>query len=456
MPLLYLVKREQQIAYAKELDGLTQRSEIESLRPIKDEQGILRVGGRLKHSACPYEVRVPIILPQKSRLSWLLIRDAHEHTHHGHVQVMMQYLRARYWIPKLRLELRTFVQKCVTCKRYEHPLGEQLMSDLPYDRINPCKAFLHTGIDYAGPIQMKETLKTRTNFRKVWIAVFVCMVTRAIHLDIITDLTSAAFIQCFKRFVGRRGACETLYSDNAKTFVGASKELKNALEQWNTEETHKKLNSFGTSWKFMTSGAPHQGGIYEAGVKSFKYHTRRVIGDQKWDYEQYMTLLIEIEAILNSRPINPLSDDPNDLCALTPGHFLVGEPLKVPHRIDPPSRTKPSMRHIWGELQKMREHFWKRWSMEYLPTLQPRKKWRRENESYKLGQLVIIKEENLPPAQWLLGRITELIKSEDGLVRSVELKTYTEQEKLYRPVQKICVLPVEGAEIEQDNEQTQN
>lgn len=451
--LLYLVKREQQLAYAKELNGIMKGSEIESLYPIKDEQEILRVGGRLKHSACPYEMRVPMILPAKSRLSWLIIKDAHEETNHGHVQVMMQYIRARFWIPKLRLELRAFVQKCVKCKRYEHPMGEQLMGNLPFDRVNPCKPFLHTGVDYAGPILIKESLKTKTNKRKCWIVLFVCLNTRAIHLDIVTDLTSAAYIQCFKRFIGRRGACETLYSDNATTFVGASKELKEALKRWDIEETHKKLNSFGTKWAFMTAGAPHQGGIYEAGVKSTKYHLRRVIGNQSWTYEQYLTLLIEIEAILNSRPIYPLSDDPNDLQALTPGHFLFGEPLKVPARIDPPPNTNFTMKRIWAEAQSMKEHFWKRWVEEYLPTLQPRKKWRKENEGYKIGQLVIIRDENLPPAQWLLGRIIELIKGKDGLVRSVELKT--ESGKLSRPVQKICILPVEGAEVEQEKEQKQ-
>lgn len=386
-------------------------------------------------------MRVPIIIPQGTRLSWLLINEAHETLNHGHVQIMMQYLRAKYWTPKMRLELRAFVRKCVVCKRYEHPLETQWMGDLPKERTTPCKPFTYTGVDYAGPIEMKEYLKTRTNKRKCWIAIFVCMVTRAIHLDIVTDLTSAAYIQCFRRFVGRRGTCKKLFSDNATTYVGAEKEFKAADEKWNTAETHKQLNSFGTSWEFMTPSALHQGGIYEAAVKSAKYHLRRVIGNKSCTYEQFLTVLIEIEAILNSRPIYALSDDLNDTQALTPGHFLIGDPFKVPISIEPPEITKPSVVMLWNELQEMKNHFWKRWLSEYIPTLQKRGKWRKEINHFKVGQLVIIKDDNLPPAQWLLGRIIELIYGKKDVVRSVKIKTQTST--LMRPVQKICILPIE-------------
>lgn len=322
------------------------------------------------------------------------------------------------------------------------------MGDLPFDRVNLCKPFLHTGIDYAGPIEIKDSLHPRSPKRKCWIAVFVCLMSRAIHLDLVTHLTSAQFLECFRRFVGRRGACEILYSDNATTFVGASKELKSALEIWHTEETIKKINSFGTNWRFMTAGAPHQGGLYEAGVKSTKHHLRRVIGGQCWTYSQYNTLLIEIEAILNSRPLYELSDDPNDTQALTPGHFLIGKALKVPARMNLPPKTDFSVKRIWAETQNMKENFWKRWIIEYLPTLQTRKKWREEKQDYQVGRLVVIKDENLSPAHWLMGRITELIKDEDGLVRSVKLKTVSGH--LSRPVQKICLLPVDSEGIPED------
>lgn len=444
----YLIKREQETFYAKELKGNMNKSKLEPLKPIRDQDGILRVGGRLKHASCPYEMKVPIILPPKSRLTWLIMHEAHETTKHGHVQVMMQYVRERYWIPRLRYELRDFVGRCVTCKRYDHPMGVQLMGDLPFDRVNLCKPFRRCGVDYAGPIEIRDSPHPRAPRRKVWIAVFVCLMSRAIHLDIVLDLTSAEFLDCFKRFVGRRGRCDIVYSDNATTFVGASKELKAALKIWYADETIKKISSFGTNWKFMTAGAPHQGGVYEAAVKKTKHHLRRVIGGQCWMYSQYNTLLIEIEAVLNSRPLYELSDDPNDMQALTPGHFLFGEAPKVLARMDPPPKTKYSVKKIWAEAQNMKENFWNRYLVEYLPTLQVRKKWTKENCDYEIGQLAVIKDENLAPAHWLMGRIVELIPSNDGLVRSVKLKTATGQ--LSRPVQKICILPVDSEGISEE------
>lgn len=448
--LKYLIKLQQRVSYPKELNNEFNNSELQSLRPIIDDDGILRVGGRLKHAACAYEQKVPVIIPPKTRLSWLIMNEAHENTHHGHIQLMMQYIRDRFWIPKLRHELRTFVNKCVTCKRYEHPLGTQLMGDLPKEKVTPCKPFTYTGVDYAGPIELKEYLKTTIRTKKAWIAIFVCLQTRAVYIDIVTDLTSAAFISCFKRFVGRKGKCLRLFSDNATTFVGASKELLAAYRAWNTSETHRKLNSYGTSWQFMTPAAPHQGGIYEAAVKSAKYHLRRVIGKRSGTYMQLIDLLIEIESILNSRPIYALTDDPDDEQALTPGHFLYGEAPRVPMPIDPPELTNNSIVQLWKDTKLMKEHFWERWSKDYLPTLQKRGKWRKENQNYKIGQVVIIKDENLAPAHWLLGRIVELIPGKDNLIRSVKIKT--KNSILSRPVQKICILPVEEAEIEEQNQ----
>lgn len=447
--LKYLIKFQQKESYTKELSNEFDNSELISLRPIIDDEGILRVGGRLKHAACAYEQKVPVIIPPKTRLSWLIMNDAHENTHHGHIQLMMQYIRERFWIPKLRHELRAFVNKCVTCKRYEHPLGSQLMGDLPKEKLTPCKPFSYTGVDYAGPIELKEYLKTTIRTKKAWIAIFVCLQTRAIYLDIVTDSTSAAFISCFRRFIGRKGKCVKLFSDNSTTFTGASKELLAAYKVWNTLETHRKLYFYGTSWQFMTPAAPHQGGIYEAAVKSAKYHLRRTIGKKSGTYMQLIDLLIDIEAILNSRPIYALTDDPDDVQALTPGHFLYGEAPRVPMPIDPPELTNNSIVQLWKDTQQMKEHFWERWLKDYMPTLQKRGKWQKDNQDYKIGQIVIIKDENLAPAHWLLGRIVEIVPSKDNLVRSVKIKT--KNSILSRPVQKICVLPVETSEVEQPN-----
>lgn len=191
----------------------------------------------------------------------------------------------------------------------------------------------------------------------------------------------------------------------------------------------------------MTPGAPHHGGIYEAGVKSMKHHLKRVTGTRTLEHRQFRTLLCNIEAIMNSRPITPLTDDPTDMQALTPGHFLINGPLIVPPPFRHVNEENLEGRKLWIERQKMLEHFWQRWKNEYLTTLQERKKWRREKENVKIGQLVLIRDENLPPTQWRLGRIAELLPGRDDLIRNVMIKTTRGTFK--RPVQKICILPVD-------------
>lgn len=225
----------------------------------------------------------------------------------------------------------------------------QLMSELPADRIRKNRTFLVSGVDYTGPIEIVERYKSRSNKRKFWIAIFVCMVTRAVHIDIVCDLSAAEFISCFKRFICKRGHCNRLYSDNGTSFVGAYKELKVAFKNWNAPEVHEHLNKRGTEWIFMKPAAPHQGGIYEAAVKSAKYHLKRVIGAKSYSYGVLMTLLCKIEAILNSRPICALNDDAHDMQILTPGHFLIGESLILPPSVNVPSQSDNSVKRIRDE-----------------------------------------------------------------------------------------------------------
>ncbi|XP_031638856.1 uncharacterized protein LOC116350980 [Contarinia nasturtii] len=220
------------------------------------------------------------------------------------------------------------------------------MADLPSDRVNQNRAFLIASTDYAGPIKISEKYKSRTSKRKCWIAIFVCMVTRAVHIDAVTDLSAAAFIACYERFIARRGHCNQMYSDNGTAFVAAHKELARAFKIWDVPDVHEHLNKKGTKWTFMTPAAPHQGGIYEAAVKSMKYHLRRILGAKSYTYEYLITFLVQIEAVLNSRPLYALNDDPNDMCALTPAHFLIGEPLILPPPISVPTQTNNSLKRM--------------------------------------------------------------------------------------------------------------
>lgn len=418
-----------------------ENSKIIAFRPFMDSDGIIRVGNRAKHSSLKYDAKHPIIVENGTRLCQLIVNEAHYATGHGAVQVMMQYIRQNYHVPRLRATLRAYLHKCVICARHAKQVAQQLMADLPIDRVNQNRAFLITGVDYAGPIKLIEKYKSVSSTRKCWIAVFVCMVTRAVHLDVVTNQTSMAFIMCFERFIARRGHCNRLYSDNGTNFRGAYTEIRRAFKEWHRPSVKDHINKKGTDWIFMKPSASHQGGIYEAAVKSMKYHLYRMLGAVQYTYEHLVTFLAKIEAILNSRPLYALSDDAMDLQAITPGHFLINEPLIMPPSIAAPEKTENPIKYMRDEQERMLKNIWKVWQKEYLSSLMQRKKWVIEKEPVSIGQMVVIYDENLPPAKWLLGKIVKLLPSKDGIVRAVKIRTPTNH--LVRPIQKLCILPLE-------------
>lgn len=416
-------------------------SSLRALNPFMDQSKIIRVGGRAGKSDVPYDTKHPIIIEKNSRFSELLIQEAHAATAHGGAQIMAQYIRKMYWIPRLRLQLKSFITQCVICKKASQECAEQLMADVPVERLGPNKPFRFTGVDYAGPITLLEKYGRNSKKRKAWIVIFVCLVTRAVHIDLVTDMTAAAFIMCYERFVAARGHCEKFFSDNGTPFIGANKQIRAAFKQWYCKENKDILCKKNTEWKFQKPFAPHQGGIYESAVKSAKHHLKRIVGKVEYTHEYWLTFLKKVEAILNSRPLYPINDDPADMQALTPGHFLIGEPFIAPMAIASPKATPNPIVFIRREQQRLLTNFWKTWSAELVQSLMKRKKWQKEQIPPAIGQLVVIADESIGEGEWLLGRITKLVSSHDGIVRAAEVKTQKGKMRL-RPIQKLCILPL--------------
>lgn len=200
------------------------------------------------------------------------------------------------------------------------------MGDLPARRVQRYRPFLHSGIYFAGPISIRLSKGRGTKSHKGYIAVFVCLTSRAVHLEVVSGYSTEDFLQVYRRFVARRGICATLSSDCGTNFIGANKELRILFERASPQsrEIAQLLANYGTQWLFNLPSAPHFGGIWEAAVKSVKFHLKRIIGEALLTFEEMSTLLTQVEACLNSRPLQPLSDDPTDLSALTPAHFLIG------------------------------------------------------------------------------------------------------------------------------------
>ncbi|CAK1598015.1 unnamed protein product [Parnassius mnemosyne] len=312
------------------------------------------------------------------------------------------------------------------------------MGSLPAVRCNPARPFLHSGVDYAGPISIRTTKGRGHRSYKGYICLFVCMVTRALHLEAVSDMSTQAFLAAFRRFVSRRGHCAKLWSDNGTTFVGASRELEQLTAIQSSIAEHLETN--GTEWHFIPPHSPNFGGLWEAGVKSTKFHLKRVIGEATLTFEELTTLLSQIEACLNSRPMSTINvDDPGEPLPLTPGHFLIGEPLLNVPDTDY-TNTNISYLSRWQLIQRILQSFWKRWSQEYLVTLMHRYKWSSQVAEPRVGDIVLVKEDDLPPSRWLLGRIIEKHPGDDNITRVVTLRTKSSTIK--RPTSKLCILPV--------------
>ncbi|XP_076284778.1 uncharacterized protein LOC143211196 [Lasioglossum baleicum] len=353
-----IIKLLQSVTFARDIHDLktghlSNTSKLQPLTPFLDEQGILRVGGRLQNSTLPFEQRHPILLPRSHHITKLIIRDSHQRNHHAGITATLYDVRLSYWPIDGKNTTRQIVRHCIRCFRIKPPTVEYIMGNLPAARVTEGRPFVNSGIDYCGPFYIKER-QFRNRVRvKIYVAVFVCFATKAVHLEIVGDLTTEAFMAALKRFIARRGICKNLYSDNGTNFVGANHELMELQQTLSKDEKFNHfLNSKAISWHFIPALSPHFGGLWEAAVKSFKHHVKRVVGEELFTYEQFNTFVIEVEAILNSRPLTPLSSDPNDISALTPGHFLIGDSLTCITETDF-SETPSNRLSTWQHIQKV-------------------------------------------------------------------------------------------------------
>ena len=266
---------------------------------------------------------------------------------------------------------------------------------------------------------------------------FTCMTTRAVHLEIAHSLEADAYIMALRRMISRRGSPAHVYSDNGTNFVGAEKELREALEEWNKKNIADQLSQNGVQWHFNPPTSPHFGGAWERLVQSTKRVLKIIAGEQLVTDETLLTFFAEVESLLNSRPLTHLGGDCRDEEALTPNHFLLGRAsLNLPPGIVVDRDL--CGRKAWKHAQVMTEHFWRRWIREYLPSLTERQKWKREVRNIAVDDVVLVADENSPRGRWHVGRVVKTLPGTDGRVRTAEVKTKTGS--YVRPVAKLCVL----------------
>ena len=418
-------------------------SQVKNLDPCWDSTNqIIRVGGRLRHAKhLSQDERNQILIP-KGHLSLLIARRAHEDNMHPGKQSTLNIIKMRYWPIDALRTVSKVCHSCIRCFHVRPAIANQFMGQLPATRITPASVFDNTGVDYAGPITIKAGYTRASKTMKCYIALFVCLATKAIHLEVVSELSTKAFIAALDRFISRRGKCSTIHSDHGTNFIGARnyfREMTQFLHQSTTDEIIRNhLTKQEIQWKHIPPRNPEAGGLWEAGVKSAKYHLSRVTKNANLHYEELSTLMCQIEAILNSRPITQLSTDPNDPQALTAGHFLIGRPL-----IAPPQRNVLDVNfnrlQRWDRIIQIKQDFWRRWNQGYLHRLQVRTRNYKDKNPVKVGHMVLLHVDNAPPLHWPLGIITDIFPGNDGITRVARIRC--SGSTFDRPVNKLAILP---------------
>ena len=433
-----VIKHVQRESFATEIRALVngenvlKSSRLRALDPtLKD--GVLVVGGRIKHAHLNENVKHPVILPSKHQLSDMILQSYHDVAHLG-TNWTLSFVQEKFWIPHARNRLKKIRRKCVTCRKlYGKPM-QQKMADLPPERCkSEQRVFQNTGVDIFGPFHVRVGRSQAKRYG----AIFTCFATRAVHLEVLHSMEADSFINAFLRFAARRSFPENIWCDNGTNFVGAKSELLKSMRELDRNKVIRAARQKDVQWVFNPPSASHFGGVWERLIRTVRQVMVAVLGlSPCLTDEILLTTFCEIENLVNSRPITKCNDDVNDLGPLTPNHLLLmcaNESLSLGE-----VRDSDVYRRRWRHVRYLTTLFWRRWTRLYLSSLQKRCKWQRASPNLKNGDLVLIIDENSPRGMWPLGLVTEVNVSQDGFVRSARLKTQTTE--LVRPISKLVYL----------------
>lgn len=443
-----IIKLDQKRHFQEELKILkshgTLKCHLKSLNPFIDSLGLMRVGGRLQNSNLPFNQQHPIILPKKSNITRMIILKEHLRLKHAGQKLVLSTLNERYWLINANREIKAVLHKCLICFKLKARAATQLMGSLPLDRVKMSRPFQIVGTDYAGPFYVKQTRIRKPVITKAYIVIFICFTTKAIHIELASDMTTNTFLGCLKRFIARRNKPTKIYCDNGTYFKGANNVLKELYHMQNSTDHQNAVNNFCNeeriSFHFIPSYSPVFGGLWEAGIKSIKYHVKRVVSDTVLTYEELYTVLVQIESILNSRPLTPMSRDENDMSYLSPAHFLTGSSLMSYPELNLVEANVGKL-SFWKKCTQMQQHFWQQWHKQYLTTLQNRPKWTNSQVDLKEGMMVILRNKNVSPLKWPVGRIVSVLPGKDGKVRALNVKTVTGS-IMQTSIMNVCPLPL--------------
>ena len=403
---------------------ISKTSTIKLVHPVISNEKLLLVGGRLNKANLSARQKHPVILSSSDWLTKMVFSHYHVFLMHCGPTLFLAHTAQILYVVGAKRLARTVCQNCLLCRRKAPKAHAQKMGQLPAARVNRSLMFIHTGVDYAGPFLLKQGNPRRPTITKCWLALFVCLATKLVHIEVVSSASTEAFIAAFKRFAYSKGLARHVSSDHGSNFIGARHELKELYDFLSLPTTDSAISdcllAHKITWHHIPERAPHFGGIWEAVVKSAKHHMRRIVGPIKLSFEEMTTTTCGIEACLNSRPY--LAQDSHDAegeTPLTPGHFMIGRPLMAyPEQPADPAMTLKSR---WELCKSLVQEFWDSWSSEYLRSLQKIKKWHHPLPNIKVGDLVMALDESSLKTQWKMGKVTRTFPGDDGLVRTAEV-----------------------------------
>ncbi|XP_049329393.1 uncharacterized protein LOC111189354 [Astyanax mexicanus] len=425
-----------EVAHLKAGKPVSATSRLLALAPEFDHTSqLIRVGGRLRRGTLlEPEMVHPILLDPHHPITKLLIKDYDDQLHHPGSERLFSEVRRKFWILRGREAIRQHQRNCAECRKWRARPNPPRMADLPPARLRILKpAFYSTGVDCFGPYMIKIGRRSE----KRWGILFKCLTTRAVHIDILTSIDMDAFLMALRRFIARRGKPFEVLCDQGTNFKGGERELKEAFNALHSD-LQAQLAGHQIKFAFNPPGAPHFGGCWEREIRSVKSALQVTLGAQAVTEEVLRTLLIEVEGILNSKPLGYTSSDLADPDPVTPNILLMGRrDASLPQVVY--QNSEMLGRRRWRHSQLLADHFWKHFIQYYLPSLQARQKWRTEKQDLQLEDTVMIIDPQLPRALWPVGRVTQVFPGADKRIRSADVqvkdRTYT------RPVARLVSLP---------------
>nr|XP_055045825.1 uncharacterized protein LOC129431793 [Misgurnus anguillicaudatus] len=454
---LHIIKCLQGSSYKDELKeikggrNISSHSALYPLDPFLDEDCILRVGGRIGRSRYSDSVTHPIIIPRNHQITQMIVAHFHNKVAHQGKGFTINEIRSNgFWIPGINRVVTSYIRSCVICRKHRRPVEEQKMADLPLERVNPSPPFMHTGMDCFGPFFIKQGRSVHKRYGLL----LTCLCSRAVHIELLNDMTTDSFINALRCFIAIRGTVQQLRSDQGSNFVGAKNALKVALKEMDTERIKTFLAERQCEFVMNAPHASHVGGVWERQIRTVRSVLNSLLAQHPGilDDPSLRAFLYEAMAIVNSRPLTvDCLNDPKSLRPITPNHLLT---LKSVTALPPPGefvKEDVYARKRWRHVQYLAEQFWSRWRKEYLANITARQKWNISRRNLQVNDVVMIKEEDLPRNEWKLGRVQEVTFSDDGLVRKCKVvigdsklnakgERVNKQSIIERPIQKLVLL----------------